>query len=48
MAECKHPDKRLYTWIVEDPVEGTLLCCGCCDCGHSWIIVMKIYSSKGG
>jgi len=26
---CKHPPKRLYSWIAAD---GTL-CVGCCECG---------------
>lgn len=39
--KCKHKPQRLFSWIVQCPVEGTLLCIGCCDCGESWTRVIR-------
>ena len=31
---CQHPPARLYSWFVDDPVDGRVLCICCCECGE--------------
>lgn len=47
MKKCKHKPERLFSWIVQCIIEGTVLCVGCCDCGESWTIPMKRKPARG-
>lgn len=36
-----------YTWIVDDPIDGRVICFGCGECGQAWTRIAPDSMQKG-